>query len=165
MAEMLFLKYGDFKGPAIDSDHKDWIPLLSVSQSLNRPGMEAGGGGLRAMRGSVNIGELQVVKSMDQTTPKFIEHCCQGTVEPGGKDKVVIECCRMIGNKKKPFWQLTLTECVITSVNQSVSPEGEPTESISISAMEWKWQYESFDKSAKSTGKPHTSWKVGEGTE
>ena len=32
-----YLELGDIKGEATDSAHKDWINLLSVSQSITRP--------------------------------------------------------------------------------------------------------------------------------
>jgi type VI secretion system secreted protein Hcp len=95
-----YLKIGDIKGESVDKDHKDWINLLSVSQSLTRP-MSAGISGSTRQRASVTCGDVVCVKEMDASTPKLIQAVCDGTVFP----KVQIDLCTSTGaGARVPYW-------------------------------------------------------------
>jgi type VI secretion system secreted protein Hcp len=156
-----YIKIGDIKGEAVDSKHKEWINVLSVSQSLSRP-MSAGISGSTRQRASVSCGDVLVVKEMDASTPKLIQAICDGKVYP----KVEIDLVTSSGaSKRVPFYQIELTNVMISSYSVSGATDGPavPTEQLSLNYEEIKWTYDRMGKDGASQGKVDASWKVEEG--
>ena len=135
-----YVKIGDIKGESVDKDHKDWINLLSVSQSLTRP-MSAG---------------------ISASTPKLIQAVCDGTVFP----KVQIDLCTSTGaGARVPYYQWELVNVMVSDYSVSGATDGPevPTESISLNYEEIQWTYDKMGKDGASKGKVDASWKVEEG--
>jgi type VI secretion system secreted protein Hcp len=156
-----YLKIGDIKGESVDKDHKDWINLLSVSQSLTRP-MSAGISGSTRQRASVTCGDVVCVKEMDASTPKLIQAVCDGTVFP----KVQIDLCTSTGaGARVPYYQWELVNVMVSDYSVSGATDGPevPTESISLNYEEIQWTYDKMGKDGASKGKVDASWKVEEG--
>ena len=156
-----YIKLGDIKGESVDKNHKDWINLLSVSQSLTRP-MSAGISGSTRQRASVTCGDVVAVKEMDASTPKLIQAICDGTVFP----EVSIDLATSTGAASRvPYFQYVLTNVMISSYSVSGATDGPqvPTEQFSLNYEEITWTYDKMGKDGASKGKVDASWKVEEG--
>jgi type VI secretion system secreted protein Hcp len=155
------VKIGDIKGESVDKNHKDWINVLSVSQSLTRP-MSAGISGSTRQRASVTCGDVVLIKEMDASTPKLIQPVCDGTVFP----KVEIDLCTSTGAASRvPYYQFELVNVMVSDYSVSGATDGPqvPTESISLDYEEIRWTYDKMGKDGASKGKVDASWKVEEG--
>ncbi|MBN1853370.1 MAG: type VI secretion system tube protein Hcp [Pirellulales bacterium] len=156
-----YVQIGDIKGESVDANHKDWINLISVSQSVSRP-MRAGVSGSTRQRASADLGDIILVKEVDASTPKLIQAICDGTNYP----EVKIDLCTSTGaESRQPYFQWVLKNVRVTNYDVSgATQEGAvPTEQISLNYEEIKWTYDKMDKSGKSVGKVEATWKVEEG--
>jgi type VI secretion system secreted protein Hcp len=71
-----YLKIGDIKGESQADGHKEWIEILSFSQSVTKPG---GGNSARSRRrGDVVLEDISVVKEIDKATPLLLDSMCSG---------------------------------------------------------------------------------------
>ena len=95
-----YVQIGDIKGESVDANHKDWINLLSVSQSVSRP-MRAGISGSTRQRASADLGDIICVKEVDASTPKLIQAICDGRNYP--EVKIDLECGDGVKIKEGPF--------------------------------------------------------------
>ena len=156
-----YLKLGDIKGESTDDGHKDWINLLSVSQSITRP-MGAGASGSTRHRALATFGDVVCVKEVDASTPKLAEAIADGK----NFDKVEIHLCTSSeGGKRIPYLIWELKKCRVTSYSVSGATEGGqvPTEQLSLNYEEIKQTYDKLDKQNKSKGKVEYNWKIEEG--
>jgi type VI secretion system secreted protein Hcp len=158
-----YIKVGDIKGESVEPKHKDWINLLSVSQSITRP-MAAGSSGSTRHRASATLGDLVLVKELDKSTPKLMESICLGTNYPSVHLDLTTSS---EGQERTPYFQWELTNARVTSYSVSGNCEGSggvPTESFSLNFEEIKWTYNVLDKKNAVQGKVEATWKVEEGT-
>jgi len=156
-----YLQIGDIKGESTDDGHKDWINLLSVSNSITRP-MGAGASGATRHRSSATFGDVVCVKEVDASTPKLQEAIADGTCFP----KVHVDLCTSSeGGKRIPYLQWELTNARVTSYSVSGATDGSvvPTEQISLNYEEIKVTYDKLGKDNKSGGKVEYTWKIEEG--
>ncbi|MEX1041302.1 MAG: type VI secretion system tube protein Hcp [Pirellulaceae bacterium] len=156
-----YLKIEGVDGESVDADHKDWINLLSVSQSLNRP-MNFGASGSSRHTSSVNCGDVICVKEADKSTPKLIEAICLGKVFP----TVKLDLVQSIGDTKRvPYMQWELKNVMVTdySVGGETTSGSPPTESVSLNFEEIKWIYTQYGKDGAKKGSVPVTWKVEEG--
>lgn len=153
-----YLKIGDIKGESQDKDHKEWIDIMSISQTVVRP---VNMGSARDS-GSVQVGELAIAKACDKSSPKLMEAVCKGT----SFKEVQIDICASIGeNNRVPVYQWKLKNARVSSYSYGGSSDSSSmTESLSLVFEEIEWTYDQIDKEGKSKGKVDASWKVEEGT-
>lgn len=157
-----YLKIDGIDGESVDKKHDKWINLESVSQALSRP-MPMGATGSQRNNSSVSVGEVNITKEGDKSTPKLIEAVCLGKVF---KD-VKIDLTQSIGNDSRvPYLQWELKNVIVSSYNVGSTPStGQPpVETISLNFEEAKWIYTQYGKDGSSKGKVETTWKVEEGT-
>lgn len=154
-----FMKLGDIKGEATDNAHKEWIDVLSVSSSVNRP-MDSSTGRL----GPATPGPLTCRKRIDKSSPLLARALVTNEVIP----LVEIELTRAYGSSgsREVYYRYELKNVQITSYNVSGagSAEDVPTEDFSLNYEEIKWTYTERDNdSGSEKGKVEASWKVEEG--
>lgn len=126
-----YLKIGDIKGESTDADHKDWINLLSISQSMTRPGNTSTGT-------SATLGDIVCVKEVDASTPKLMEAVARGTAYPS----VVIELTRTVNGKRVPYLLWELKQVRVTSYSISGATDGSiPMVELSLNFEEIKVVY------------------------
>ncbi len=156
-----YIKIGDIKGEATDSAHKDWINLLSVSQSITRP-MSSGISGSTRQRGAATFGDIVVVKEIDKSSPKLQESVATGQVFP----RLELELASPSSTKSEPYLRYELTNVIVTNYRVSGSASGDPlpTETISLNYEEIKVTYTEVAKDGSKGGNVEYTWKVEEGT-
>ena len=157
-----YLRCGDIKGESVEPQHKEWINLLSVSQSITRP-MSAGASGSTRQRSSATLGDVVCVGELDKATPKLKEAICKGTSFP----EVEIHLTTSSEDENRtPYYKLKLKKARVTSFSFSGATDGGqvPTVQYSFNYEEVEWTYDELDKDNKSKGKVAATWKTEEGT-
>lgn len=171
-----YIKIGDIKGEATDNEHKDWINLLSISQSISRP-MKSGISGSTRSRGDVVLGDIVCTKELDKSSPKLMEAVCKGTVIP----KVEIHFTKNHTNAdgsegRVTYYAYELKNVMVTSYNvngSAASDDPDPGSAaekpmltqVSLNYEEIKVTYDEIDqRTGASKGKVEATWKVEEGS-
>ena len=122
-----YLKIPDIDGESTDSDHKEWIDILSVSSGISRPVSVAGSS---RVVGNPAFQEVIFVKRIDKSTPVLMENICKGKVFP----KVEIELKNTEDAGRVSYLKYKLENVLITSFSSGDSTSGDtvPTENVSL---------------------------------
>ena len=133
-----FMKLGDIKGEATDSDHKDWILLESMSSPVYRS-IPEGAKDQQRTKGDTTLGDVVVVRQLDKSSTKLQEACANGTFFK----EVQIDFCTTVKNKQEPYLTYKLKNVIVSSYsfhgNSSGSPL--PSEQITMGYTEVEWTY------------------------
>ena len=130
----IFLDLEGIDGESQDSKHKNEIDILSYTQSFRRT-VTSGAGG--ATSGKVNIGDITVLKNIDKSSPKLIEAVATGKHIP----KATITF-RSVGEKAPEYYVVTLTDVLITAVDQTDQPDpAKIVERVQLNATKFEYEY------------------------
>ncbi|GLU39982.1 MULTISPECIES: Hcp family type VI secretion system effector [Pseudomonas] len=114
MAFDAFLKIDGIPGEALDDKHKDWIEVLGynygATQATSATASSAGG----ASSERVNLSDFTVRKFVDKASAKLFEACCKGQ-----HLKQVVLNVNRAGGDKVTYYQITLEEVVVSSINHT----------------------------------------------
>jgi type VI secretion system secreted protein Hcp len=132
----IYLQIDGLKGESTDSEHKDWIELLSFNHAISQPASataaSAGGGTTARCQHS----DYSITKYVDLASPKLYEMCSSGK----HIKTVKLEMLRASGDKRVKYMAVELGEVVISHV----APAGGgdfPSESVSFNYGTIKWTY------------------------
>jgi type VI secretion system secreted protein Hcp len=132
----IYMQIDGLKGESTDSEHKDWIELLSFNHSISQPASataaSAGGGTTARSQHS----DYSITKYIDLASPKLYEICASGKHI---KD-VTIEMLRASGDKRVKYMVVKMEQVVISHVAPAGGADF-PTESISFNYGTIKWTY------------------------
>ena len=137
-----FMKLGDIKGEATDTDHKDWILIESMSSPIYRS-LPQGAKDMQRSRGETSLGDIVTVRQLDKSSTKLQEACATGTFF----SDVEIHLCTTIKNKQEPYLKYKLKDVIVTSYSfhGTASADPQPSEEISLSYTEVEWTYVVID--------------------
>lgn len=157
MAVDAFLKIADLKGDSIDKSHPDEIHVLSWGWGMSQMGTThyATGGGA----GKAEVSDLQISHWVDSATPGLMSACCKGT----HFDEAVLTM-RKAGENPLDYLIITMTDCIITSVQPSGSSGGDQAiETFMINFAKYKVSYQPQDnKGAKKGGAIEVEYNIAE---
>jgi type VI secretion system secreted protein Hcp len=132
----IYMQIDGLKGESTDSEHKDWIELLSFNHSIAQPASataaSAGGGTTARCQHS----DYSISKYVDLASPKLYELCSSGK----HIKTVKLEMMRASGDKRVKYMVVELGEVVISHV----APAGGgdfPSEAVSFNYGTIKWTY------------------------
>jgi len=149
--DMAFIKFEGIDGESLDRAHKDWCDLVSFSHSMNRPGRNDLA---RTSRrgGSLNMGDIVIVKKLDKASPKLEGAVTRGRTTPKVEIHVV--------SNGTTYYEYVLTNAVVTSYSISVpgSSTDPPVEEVSLRFEKIKVTYWEFDQAGHSVGKVEFEW-------
>jgi len=133
-----YMKLGDIKGEATDTDHKDWIIIESMSSPIFRS-VPQGAKDQQRTKGETTLGDIVVSRQLDKSSTKLQEACANGTFAK----EVEIHFCTTVKNKQEPYLIYKLKDVIISSYsfhgNSSGSPL--PSEQITLGYTEVEWTY------------------------
>ena len=118
-----YLKFDGVDGEATDAKHKEWIEVLSFSQTITRETSDSSG--TTRTRGSATMGDIVVVKELDKSSPKLAESILMGKVFP----KVEIHLTSSAGTT---YYAYELTNVMVTSYSISGDADQVPIEEFSL---------------------------------
>jgi len=149
-----FMKLGDIKGEATDSDHKDWIIIESMSHGAVREVDPATG-----TPGAVKARPFKVTKELDKASPKIMEALVVGGAT--GAVDVDIEFTRDTLTVPVVYLRYKLRDVIVSSWDTSETASGAtvPTEELTLNYQEITMTYIPHDPEGNPVGDPvETTW-------
>ncbi len=133
-----FMKLGDIKGEASDTDHKEWILIESMSAPIFRS-VPQGAKDQQRTKGDTNLGDVVVVRQLDKSSTKLQENCANGTFFMD----VEVHFCTTVKNKQEPYLTYKLHDVIISSFSMHANSSGSPlpTEQITLGYTKAEWNY------------------------
>jgi len=132
----IYMQIDGVKGESTDSEHKDWIELLSFNHAITQPASataaSAGGGTTARSQHS----DFSISKFVDLASPLLYQLCSNGK----HVKSVNIEMMRASGDKRVKYMVVAMTEVVISHVAPSGGSDF-PSEAVSFNYGTIKWTY------------------------
>lgn len=154
MATSTFLLLDKIKGESTDSDHVDWIELMSfacgVSQPMSSPGGVGGRGGARA-----DFQAFSTSQFVDKSTCDQQMFCAAGTHIA----EATLEVCQETG-KKECYWSYVFTNLMIQSVSISGGGSERPVMNCSYVYDTIKVIYTPIDDKGDAGAKTEKTWSL-----
>jgi type VI secretion system secreted protein Hcp len=123
----IYMKFDGIDGQVTTQGFDKWIELESTSIGIHRHTTTGAGG--RSREGAhPEIQEIQVSKHFDKATPKILQESVAGTFEK----KCEIKWTTTTKSKVETYFDVVLTDCGITSYQQSAGSDGVPMESLTL---------------------------------
>ena len=144
-----YLKYDGIDGESKDTDHKDWIDILSASQSIMHPA------GSSAASPAADPTDFVVTKYIDKSTPKLALACCNGQHSP----RVIVEFTSD-DQRHLTYLQIEMTNVLVTSYGLSSNSTDDPVpvDQVSLNFEKIKWTYYEYDAGGRLVAEHATSW-------
>ena len=154
MADM-YMQIDGLKGESIDSEHKDWIELLSFNHAIKQPASASPVGGGTGT-GRCQHSDYTITKRVDLASPQLYEMCSNGK----HIRSVVLQMTRVVGDKRVRYMEVRLEEVVVSQVAPASGGDF-PTESVSFNYGAIKWTY-TLPKRSDGSGGGNTTggWSV-----
>ncbi len=133
-----FMKLGDIKGEATDSDHKEWILIESMSSPMYRS-VPSGAKDQQRTKGETTLGDIVCVRQLDKSSTKLQEACANGTFFK----EVEIHFCTTVKNKQEPYLTYKLADVIVSSYSFQGNSSGSPlpSEEITMGYSKAEWSY------------------------
>jgi type VI secretion system secreted protein Hcp len=147
MAFDIFLKIPDIEGEAVSEKHKNSIEIESWSWGETNQGAGGAGGG--------GVGRsFQFTKHIDKSSPLLLGAACTGK----HFDKVQIHHLRtdQKTGKGQDYYKVTLSDCLISSMNGDGEDSTLPMDSFSINFAKVEVHYQTQDGQAVEGECTHT---------
>jgi type VI secretion system secreted protein Hcp len=132
----IYMQIDGLKGESTDSEHKDWIELLSFNHSISQPVSATANSAGGATTARCQHQDFSISKPVDLASAKLYELCSSGKHI---KD-VTIEMLRASGDKRVKYMVVKMEQVVISHVAPSGGSDF-PTESVSFNYGTIKWTY------------------------
>ena len=123
----IYIKLDGIDGESKDSQHKDWIDVLSFGYSVSQSSSAFTGGGSGV--GKASFDTLSFTHYIDKASPNLFLYCARGkhisTVE--------LSCCKSGGGSQE-YMRITLDDVIIASVSPSgANADVQMSEMVSLS--------------------------------
>lgn len=149
----MFLDIEGIPGDSVDSVHRDAHDVLGYAFGMsNSATIYSGGGGT----GKVQFQDLTVTKWLNKGSPTLRLYCANGHHIPQ-----VILTIRKAGAEPIEFWEIKLTDVIVTSVVSGASTgEDKPSEELTFNYAKVEWSYTETDPKGGSGGSIKTGWDI-----
>lgn len=148
----IYMKLGDIKGDATQSEHKDWITLGSMQFGIGR-GISTPVGSAKSREAShPSVSEITVSKAMDGSSFGLIQEAVIGA--QGLKCEIHI-----VSNDNKIICKYELENTLISGYSVSTGGD-QPTESLSLNFTKFSFTYNVYDKDAKTLTPQTTGYDI-----
>jgi type VI secretion system secreted protein Hcp len=155
MSVEILMKIPGVDGEATTKGFEKHIELHSFGMGANNPSGVSSGSGSGA--GKVDLSSLSLQKSVDLSSAKLFQQCCAGK----HFDEATIVCREAGGDTPVEYWTIKLKQVFIDNISWGASSGGgKPTESVSISFAEIKFDYFSQDDKGAKKDKVSGGWNV-----
>jgi type VI secretion system secreted protein Hcp len=155
MSVEILMKIPGVDGEATTKGFEKHIELGSFSMGASNPSGVSTGSGSGA--GKVDLSSLSLQKSVDLSSAKLFYQCCAGK----HFDEATIVCREAGGDTPVEYWTIKLKQVFIDNISWGASSGGgKPSESVSISFAEIKFDYFSQDDKGAKKDKVSGGWNV-----
>ena len=150
---------GEIKGNSADANHKDWIEVQMISQSVNRNINPSSKPKEALSKSQVQVGAIQIQKNADESSPELVGAVCEGKTF----SKVNIDLVRVTDGGNEAFYTWELEDVYISSYSMSGHGAGsvETSESLTLCYNAIKWSYAKKDEAGKAAGSTEAGWDLG----
>jgi type VI secretion system secreted protein Hcp len=127
------------KGESQERQHPDWIVLQSATITSERSVPE-GARAAQRTRGETELGDVDCAMQQNRASLKLMQSCASGLIF----DKVTIDFCRSGPDAAKGmeiYWQIILTDALITSYEVSGSGEDVPEDTFKLNYSQIEMKY------------------------
>lgn len=154
MAIDVFLDLGTgFAGESRDQFHADEIEVLSYTFGVSNSAGALSTGGAGAGRAAFT--DLTVSARQSKATLALLDHVCTGLTVPQG----VLSARRATGSTvPQDYYTVTLTNCVVTSVNESAGGDDAVNTSFSLAFAKVQWSYRAQDSNGALATAVRAGW-------
>lgn len=135
-----FLKIGDIKGEATDSEHKDWVRIQSFASPMHRT-IQQGARDAQRSRGETVLGDINISRELDSSSVKLQEACASGKYFK----EVEIHITNEVKGKQEPYLKYKLSDAIVTSYAVNANGRDVPLEDVTINFSEAEWTYVTID--------------------
>jgi type VI secretion system secreted protein Hcp len=172
----IYLKLAGFKGEVTASNYRDDIAVLSYQQGIVNPTQPGAGGGGGA-GGRPTFSDVRFRKPLDRSTPRLMVACASGQHVAQARFAFV----RVSSGAPNEFYRVTLTNVVITGINQIAgdgtqyplsfnaldagSDTGGILEEISLSYVKIVWEYVPTDEHGQPQAPIKGGWDLASNSE
>ena len=153
----MFLYIEGLPGESTDSDHEDWIDVLSYGWGVARPSAGIISSETTRSRESSLHMDFTIAKTLDKTSPKLALYCSKGQLI----NEAILVICRAEGGGEQ-IMEYRMTDLLISSVIVAGNAGGEmrPTEEIGLAYSEIQWIYTELDEMGLPKGNVEAYWEV-----
>lgn len=142
MASNMYIKFDDVVGEATDTNHTDWIEILSWNHGFSQPASP-----LRGSSGSTvemaNHSDFNFTKAIDSATDDLIGACWKGLQY----EKVTVECFKSDGgNEPIKYLEIDMEDVVVSNFSISGGQGSLPMENVSLAYSKIKYIYDPKNK-------------------
>lgn len=131
-----FIKLGDIKGEATDSEHKDWINLLAVDLDIQRPAST--GEGQHRDLGPIELSDIRVLVPLDRSAAELAQAALSGETIP----TVTIDLTATYGNEEQTYLTYKLKDVIVTSYGiKGRNNQNEGAVAVTLGYTEVEWTY------------------------
>jgi len=150
MASNMFIKLDEVTGESTDTNHTDWIEILSWSHGFSQPTTP-----VRASQGSTieqaNHSDFTFTKYLDSATDDLLGACWRGKQY----EKVNVECFKADGeNEPIKYLEINMEDVIVSNFSISGGGGDLPVENVSLAYGKITYKYDPKNKEdgAKSDG-------------
>ena len=146
-----YLQLDGIQGEATESNHQNWIQLLKITHEIDQQTSKNPPGGQRKAVANSKHEPIQIVKTVDKSTPVLHEKCCSGQTIA----KATIDLLKDAGQQRVTYLKYELTKVLVASVSfngDHATENEEPTETVSLKYDTIKWTYSITDPNGSVTG-------------
>lgn len=131
-----FMQIVDLPAEAVDETTKGWINIKSCSLEMNIEINDFVDSKARQRTtGKLNLGELEVRKQVDRTSPVLYVYSCTGLIIPA----ININFRRE--DEKDFYLKYELKDIIIASISTSVDDGEHPDETLKLNYREITWRF------------------------
>lgn len=150
-AFVAYLKIEGLDGEAQEQKYQNWIDVLAYSHNVMVPYSTD----ISRSAGTQQHAPLRITKMVDKTSPKLYEKCVIGEVIVSVK----LTCCKPFGEQLLWFYNISLQNAIITSVQDYGMTAGDiPTETVSFMYEAIRWTYREYDAEGQAKGDISSGW-------
>jgi type VI secretion system secreted protein Hcp len=154
-----YMNLKDVPGQSTDEGHKGWILIESFSMPIFRS-IPAGAKDNERTQGDTTPGDVIVTRTVDKSSPKLEIACADGTLFK----EVQIHLTNQVNKKQETFYELKLTNVIISSYSMSANKSGDPLphEDVSLSYTDFEVIYHTIDpETGENKGKVPVKYSLG----
>jgi len=131
----IYMNYEGIKGDVSEEDHKEWIPVGSISFAASREANTEVGKGDERQGTQVSVNDISIIKPMDAASPHLFTQSVVGL----GK-KVKIHITRSGETQQTNYLEIELEKCCVT--RYGISTDGvRHNESMTLNFLKISFRY------------------------
>jgi len=141
----IYMLIDGIEGDVTAQGHENWIKVVSLGYGFNRQ-ISATTGGAQRESSAPSGSEVKVLKNIDISTPALLMEALTGAAIR----TVTIHFVNVGGQESQTFFELELTDTLISAIRHSFLPDDQIVESLNLDFAKIEWKLTPIDNEGKS---------------